>query len=168
MAREDVFSTFDNEVKNRHNEMISDLESINVDDLKTQGVTLSFGGKTFKFTDLEVTDNNDVEEKIRLEFKQKLNEQQQRIRDKINQKINQLLMLHQNKQQEMERKEKRLKQQLEEAALMPDIKSSHMLKGLSVFKGNSNEELLWVYRATYNPRFILLSTDHGKEKKPIP
>lgn len=167
-ATSDVLSTFSSEVKARHDEMIKDLESINVDNLKTQGVTLSFGGKTFKFTDLEVTNNDDVEEKIRTEFKGKLNEQQQRIRDKINSKINQLLLMHQNKQQEMERKERRLKKKFEEAALMPEINTKHMIKGLSVFKGRSNEELLWVYRATYNPRFIIVSGTDNKLRKPIP
>jgi hypothetical protein len=44
---------FPEEVESRHREMLDDLDSINIDDLKSEGVTLSFGGKTFKFTDLE-------------------------------------------------------------------------------------------------------------------
>jgi type II secretory pathway component PulJ len=147
---------FPEEVESRHREMLDDLDSINIDDLKSEGVTLSFGGKTFKFTDLEIIQDESIEERLRKEFKEKLNVQQQRIRDKINSKINQLLLMHQNKQQELDRKEQQMKKKYSEAAMMPDITEAHMLKGLSVVKGSSNDELVWVYRAVYNPRFIVL------------
>lgn len=164
----DVFSKFEKEVKDRYNEMIKIIDSISTDDLKSNGVTLSFGGKTFKFTDLEIINDESVEKKLRNEFKDKINTQQQRIREKINSKINQLLLMHQNKQEEMDRKEKQMKKKYEEAALMPDINENHMLKGLSVVKGKSNDELLWVYRAIYNPRFVLVSNGGSKTKKAIP
>lgn len=168
-----VFNTFNSEVEKRHQEMIQDLESISVDDLKNEGLQLSIGGRTYKFTDLEVVDDKDIEEKLRREFKEKLNSQQQRIREKINQKINQLLLMHQQKQQEMDRKEAALKRQYQDAALMPDIKERHMLKGLSVVKGGHNDELIWVYRAVYNPRFIVYYdgigyTNRNKHRKRIP
>ena len=55
---------------------------------------------------------------------------------------------------------------------MPDITNKHMLKGLSVVKGSSNDELIWVYRAIYNPRFIIIYDDsyssNRKQRKPIP
>lgn len=152
----DVFNTFNAEVEARHKEMLDDLDDINLDNLKAEGVTLSFGGKTFKFTDLEIIQDENVEEKLRKEFKEKLNVQQQRIRDKINSKINQLLLMHQNKQQELDRKEQQMKKKYSEAAMMPDITEMHMLKGLSVVKGNANDELVWIYRAVYNPRFIVV------------
>jgi len=166
----DVFNTFNNEVETRHKEMLDDLESISVDDLKAEGVTLSFGGKTFKFTDLEIIQDESIEEKLRKEFKEKLNTQQQRIRDKINNKINQLLLMHQNKQQELDRKEEQLKRKYSQAAMMPDIDESHMLRGLSVVKGSHNDELTWIYRGIYNPRFIVIREGIGsnKKKKPIP
>jgi len=161
----DVFSTFDAEVKKRHNEMLVDLDSINEETLKSEGVTLSFGGKTFKFTDLQIIDDESLEVKIRNEFKEKINERQQRIRDKINQKINQLLLMHQNKQQEMERKEQQLRDKYEKAAMMPDINESHMLKGLSVVKGRQNDQLIWIYRAVYNPRFVIVYSDSFNNRK---
>ena len=164
---------FETEVNNRHKEMINILESIDIDTLKSDGVRLSIGGKTFKFKDLEVIDNENVEDKIRAEYKEKLNQQQQRIRDKINQKINQLLVMHQQKQKELDRKEEQLKQKYSQAAMMPEITSSHMNRGLSVAKGDSNNELIWVYRGVYNPRFIIYYpenkvSERNKKKKPIP
>lgn len=166
---DDVFTT---EVEKRHGEMLADLESISVDDLKAKGLTLSFGGKTFKFSDLEVVEDEALENKIRKEYKTKLNDQQQKIREKINQKINQLLMMHQQKQQELDRKEAAMKRKYAQTAMMPDITETHMLKGLSVVKGGSNDELTWVYRGVYNPRFVAhvdgSRYDHNKTRKAIP
>ncbi len=174
MPNNDVFSTFENEVESRHKEMIDELESISVDNLKAEGVTLSFGGKSFKFKDLEIIEDETLEQKIKKEFKDKLNTQQAKIREKINAKINQLLLMHQQKTTELERKEQQMKRKYADAAMMPDITENHMLKGLSVVKGAMNDELTWVYRAVYNPRFIVIYEDGSaysgskKKRKPIP
>jgi hypothetical protein len=166
----DVFST---EVKSRHDQMISELESINIDDLKAEGLRISLGGKTFTFKDVEVVADESVEDRIRNEFKDKLNTQQQRIREKINAKINQLLVMHQQKQREMDRQAEQMKKKFAESAMMPDLDESHLARGLSVVKGSSNNSLVWVYRATYNPRFIIhypgnTVREGNKVKKPIP
>ena len=164
--------SFEGDIEQRHKEMLDDLESISIEDLQSSGVSLSFGGKTFKFSDLEIIRDETLEDKLKKEYREKLNEQQQRIRKKINAKINQLLLMHQQKQQELDRKELALKSKYQKAAMMPDITEKHMLKGLSVVKGAANDESIWIYRATYNPRFILVvntSRLHSKkEKKPIP
>lgn len=168
----DVFNTFNAEVEKRHKEMIDDLQSISVDDLKSEGLQLTIGGRTYKFTDLEVVENEGLEDKLRKEFKEKLNSQQQRIRDKINQKINQLLVMHQQKQQEMDRKEQQMKRKYAEAAMMPEISETHFGKGLSVIKGSSNDKLVWIYQGVYNPLFISMmdgdSYSRKRKKKRIP
>jgi hypothetical protein len=105
------------EVEKRQQEMLIDLESISVDNIKAEGIILSFGGKSFKFKDLEVIKDESIEDRLRKEFKTKLNDQQQKIRDKINIKINQLLQMHQQKQNELDRKEEILKKK--------SYKSSH-------------------------------------------
>lgn len=160
--------TFKKDVSNKHKEMLAILETINIDDLRSEGLSLSFGGKTFKFADVELVDNGEELEKIRQDFKDKLNDQQSRIRDKINSKINQLLVIHQNKQQELERKEKELRKKYSEAAMMPDITKTHAVKGLSVIKGNNNDELIWIYKAVYNPKFIIIPDSRKKHRKAIP
>jgi hypothetical protein len=165
-----VFNTFSDEVKSREEEMLELLDSISVDDLKAEGLSLSFGGRTFKFSDVEIMEDETIEEKLRKEFKEKLNTQQQRIREKINAKVNQLMLMHQNKQQEMDRKEAALKRKYSTAAMMPDINESHMLRGLSVVKGSSNDELTWIYRGVYNPRFVVITEGYrrNKTRKAIP
>ncbi len=167
---DDVFTT---EVKKRHQEMLDELESIDVDSIKSEGLRISLGGKTFTFKDVEVVADESVEDRIRAEYKGKLNDQQQRIRSKINEKINQLLVMHQQKQRELDRKEEQMKKKFAETAKMPDIGENHMAQGLSVVKGTSNNSLVWIYHAVYNPRFLIYYpentySDRNKMKKPIP
>lgn len=167
-----TFPTFEDDVQSRHKEMLDMLESITIDDLKSDGISLSFGGKSFKFTELEIIQNENLEDKIKKEYRAKLNEQQQRIRKKINTKINELYLMHQQKQQELDRKEKQLKLKYQNSAMMPEITEKHLLKGLSVVKGRNNDEITWIYRGIYNPRFVLVVSNQDyrsrKTKKPIP
>ena len=160
--------SFESDIESRHKEMLDLLDSINPDDIKAEGVTLSFGGKSFKFKELEIFEEVDLEAKLRKEFKYKLNTQQQRIREKINGKINQLLLMHQQKQQDLDRKEKELKKQYSNAAMMPDIHERHMVQGLSVVKGSSNNELIWIYRGIYNPKYIIKYVSGSKKRQIIP
>jgi len=167
---DDVFTT---EVNKRHEQLIADLDSIDIDNLKSEGLRISLGGKTFTFKDVEIVADESVEERIRNEFRTKLNDQQQRIREKINSKINQLLVMHQQKQRELDRKEEQMRKKFAETAKMPDLDESYIARGLSVVKGRSNNSLVWIYRATYNPRFIIhypnnSVSDRNKVKKPIP
>ena len=60
-----VFSNFADEVQSRHKEMLDELETISIDDLKSDGVSLSFGGKTFKFTELEIIQDESLEDKLK-------------------------------------------------------------------------------------------------------
>ena len=64
-----VFSNFADEVQSRHKEMLDELETISIDDLKSDGVSLSFGGKTFKFTELEIIQDESLEDKLKKEYR---------------------------------------------------------------------------------------------------
>lgn len=147
--------TFEDEVQEHKDEMIEVLESISIEDIKTEGLSLNFGGKTFRFKDLDIVEEKSLEEKIRGEFRGKLNTQQQRIRDKINTKINQLLTMHQQKQNELDRKERQLQDKYNNAAMMPDITYTHAKKGLMVVKNEgSHDELLWLFRGKYQCKYF--------------
>ena len=155
--------SFEDSVQERQDEMMGILERITLDDIKAKGLSLNFAGKTFKFTDMEVVDDDDIEDTIRQEFREKLNDQQQRIREKINKKINQLLTMHQQKQNELERKERQLQDKYANAAMMPDITYDHAKKGLMVVKNEGNhDELLWLFRGRYQVKYFKKS----RVKKP--
>lgn len=150
--------TFEDEVQDKKDEMVKLLEGISLGNIQSSGLSLSFGGKTFQFKDLQVIEEDDLEEKMRAEFRDKLNSQQQRIREKINTKVNQLLTMHQQKQNELERKERGLQAKYNNAAMMPDITYSHAKKGLMVVRNEGkNDELLWLFRGRYQCKFFLKS-----------
>jgi hypothetical protein len=156
-------TSFENQVQERKDEMIEVLEAITLDDIKDGGLSLNFAGKTFKFKDMEVVADDDLEDIIRGEFRAKLNAQQQRIREKINTKINQLLTMHQQKQNELERKERQLQQKYNNSAMMPDITYDHAKRGLMVVKNEGiHDELLWLFRGKYVVKFFKKS----RAKKP--
>lgn len=147
--------TFEDEVQEKKAEIVALLESIALDDIASKGLSLSFAGKTFQFKDLEVIEEDGLEEKLRSEFREKLNSQQQRIREKINTKVNQLLTMHQQKQNELERKERNLAAKYNNAAMMPDITYTHAKKGLMVVRNEGvNDELLWLFRGRYQCKFL--------------
>lgn len=158
--------TFEDEVQEKKDEMVKLLEGISLENINANGLTLSFGGKTFQFKDLQVVNEDDLEEKMRAEFRDKLNSQQQRIREKINTKVNQLLTMHQQKQNELERKERSLAAKYSNAAMMPDITYSHAKKGLMVVRNEGkNDELLWLFRGRYQCKWFLKS--RSKKAKAI-
>jgi hypothetical protein len=159
--------TFKDEIDDRKKELIDTLESITLEEMETSGLSLNLGGKTFRFSEVEVIEDENLEEKIRTEFRAKLNSQQQRIREKINTKINQLLTIHQQKQNEFDRKERSLQAKYNNAAMMPDITYDHAKKGLMVVKGsdNNHDELHWLLRGRYQVKFFLKS--RAKKAKAI-
>lgn len=161
---------FEKDINEKKEEMFKILESIGIGDLENKGFNISFAGKTFRFSDVEIIDDGNIEKIVREEYKGKLNQQQQNIREKLNNKINQLLLIHQTKQHELDKKEDDLKRKYSQAAMMPDINEQHACKGLSVVKGSSNDEICWIYRGIYNPRFIIYKDDAigRKVKKPLP
>ncbi len=155
--------SFEEEVQAKKQEMVDLLESITPDEVNSNGLSLTFAGKTFQFKELEIVESDDLEDKLRAEFREKLNSQQQRIREKINTKVNQLLTMHQQKQNEFERKERQLQAKYNNAAMMPDITYNHAKKGLMVVRmEGKNDELVWLFRGRYQCKFFLKS----RAKKP--
>jgi len=145
-----------------HKEMIKILEGISVDDITTKnGVSIQVGNKIFKFNGLEVIPSDNIESIIRNEFRDLINDQQQKIREKINQKIGQLMTMYNQKQNELTRKENELVKKYSNAANMPEIGLSHIDKGISVCKAETGF-LNWIYRGVYNPKFINMETSTGR------
>ena len=159
--------SFKDEINDRKKELIDTLESITLEEMEASGLSLNLGGKTFRFSGVEVIEDENLEEKIRTEFRAKLNTQQQRIREKINTKINQLLTIHQQKQNEFDRKERSLQAKYNNAAMMPEITYEHAKKGLMVIRGegSNHDELHWLLRGRYQVKFFKKS--RAKKAKAI-
>ena len=74
--------------------------------------------------------------------------------------------MHQQKQNELERKERNLAAKYNNAAMMPDITYDHAKKGLMVVRNaGKNDELLWLFRGRYQCKFFKKS--RAKKSKAI-
>jgi hypothetical protein len=139
-------------------EMMDILEGISIDNISShEGISIQIGSKTFQFKGIDVLETKDIESRIRNEFKDKINAQQQNIREKINQKIAQLMTMYNQKQIELDRKEKDIIRKYSNYSVMPELNLEHVVSGLSVTKGSGTSGLVWVYKGCYNPKFIINS-----------
>lgn len=134
-------------------EMLRDIEGVSVDDINLNGFTIRNGSKILK---LEVTGIEDVtmDQEIREEFRLKLGEKLASIKDRLNQKITEVVQYTTQIRMEAERKERELEDKLRRAQPMPDVMMDHAKKGLSVIKGSSKDELIWLVQGIYWPKTI--------------
>lgn len=130
-----------------------DLNSVDVDKIKIEGMSIRIGGKIVLIKSIEESPLT-IEDEIRSEFKEKINEQQKIVRDKVNFKINEIIEFHNQKRIEYKRKEEELEKKLKDCRVMPDITFSHAEKGLSIVKGSGNNDLIWLVQGIYWPKYV--------------
>lgn len=140
--------------------VFTDLEEVDIDKIKTDGMSLRIGGKLVIFKSIEENPIT-VEEEIRQELRVKINSQQKIIRDKINKKISEMMEYHNQVKREYKRKEQKLEQTLANSVSMPEVTLDHAQRGLSVLKGNRGE-IIWLVQGIYWPKSV---DDKPIEKK---
>jgi len=139
-------------------DMYKTLDKINIDEIKTEGITIRSGKRLVKLQvvlDQEIS----VEDDIREEFRVKLRDKLQEIKDRINQKISEMVEMTNRVRIEADRKENDLKEQLRKATPMPDITLEYAKKGISVVKGRDRGEYIWLVQGMYAPKTV--------DRKPI-
>lgn len=139
--------------KNDIDEMFGYLDTIDVNNIRTEGLTIRAGEKVLK---LEVVSESPIPEvdEIREEFRKKLTEQLQKIKEKINTKITETSNFVSGLKREYERKERELKNRLSKSQPMPDVFMSHAQKGLSLVKGDRKDTMHWLVQGIYWPKQI--------------
>ena len=138
--------------------MFDDLDGVNVDDIKTNGITIRSGDKLVKLQ-VVLEEPITVEQEVREEFRQKLSAKLQEIKNRLNTKVTEMVEMTSRIRIESERKETDLKEKLRKAKPMPDITWRHARQGISVIKGERADELIWLVRGVYAPKFV--------DRKPI-
>ena len=134
-------------------EMFEDLDGIKVDEIQTNGITIRSGNKLIKL-EVALEEEITVEDEIREEFRQKLAAKLQEIKNRLNHKVTEMVELTSRIRIEAERKEADLKRKLRESKPMPEITWRHAQSGISVVKGQRRDELVWLVRAVYAPKFV--------------
>lgn len=139
-------------------EMISQIDTVSMDQIKLNGMTIRCGRELVKLTVSGVEDLT-MEDEIREELRLKLGEKLASIKDRLNEKITEVVQYTNQIRIEAERKEKELEQKIRNAKPMPDVHMSHAKRGLSVIKGDGRDELIWFVQGIYWPKTI--------DRKPI-
>jgi len=127
------------------------LDDINIDNIKSEGMTVRIGGRLVK---LEFTEETSLpEDEIRAEYSAKLTEKLQAIKNVVNKKISEMSYMVEQNRIDFEEKERNLQVRLSSANLMPDITYEQAKAGLSVVKGHpsyrENDVLTWLYQGVY-------------------
>lgn len=149
-------------------EMYDMIDSINVDDLKSEGLTIRQGNKLVK---LEVVHEEDIsiEDEIRHELAGQLSERMEEIKKRLNQRLKDALEMADQVKRECERKERELRNQIRNKQLMPDITEAHAKRGISVVKGDGANSYIWLVRGVYWPKYyITQKTDDRGEAIVVP
>jgi len=132
--------------------VLDDLDEVDIDKIKTEGMSLRVGNKLVVFKSVEENPIT-VEDEIRNELREKINSQQKIIRDKINAKISEMIEYFNQVKKEYRRKEQKLEQTLANSISMPEVTFDHARRGLSVLKGNKGE-IIWLVQGIYWPKTI--------------
>jgi hypothetical protein len=120
--------------------------------VSASNVLLSLGGVTFKLEAVDI--NKGIEDIIKEEYRTKINQKMEHIRNVVNEKLTEVTSLIVNAKADFEDREEELKRKLREALSMPDITFRHMEAGLSVSRGDERDMLAWVYQAVYAPKYV--------------
>lgn len=141
-------------LKNIESSMLQTLKgSIDVDKITAEGISLRIGNRLIKFT-LESDNTLDIEDEIRKEFRDKVSKRLEQLGEIIQSKMNEVSSIVSSYKKEFDRKEKLLTDELKASAKMPNISLAHAMKGLSIVKGSNKDEIVWLYKGIYYPRFI--------------
>lgn len=149
---------YNSKLEKHESDMFNLINNFNIDDIKNNKVNLRIGNVLYDLTVSKDTIEFD-EGKIRQEFESKINERLTKIREVIKNQMKDVSTLVSTVQSEFDRKEKTLKDMLAKTSPMPNVTIDHARKGLSVFKGTGSNEIQWLVRRTYCPKFI--------DRKPI-
>jgi len=144
------------------------LSSIDLSDVKANGIQLQVGGQLLKFGLAEETTTTS-EEEIKEDLKTQVNAKFSQIKEAVNVKLFEIKQSIEEGNRENEirleraladanERESQAKRKLEDNTLMPDITSRHAKQGLSVVKAHSNDygsaenSYIWLFSGTYWPK----------------
>jgi len=133
--------------------MFGKLDSVDIDNIKTEGVSMRIGDKIVKLTVASESKITEIDE-IKDEYRKKINEQQKTIKQKINEKITELRDYHNSLKNTLSQKEMEIKKLMKDNVPMPEVNFNHAQKGLSVVKGNHSGELIWLVQGIFWPKYI--------------
>lgn len=128
------------------------LGGLDVDKIKTQGLTIRIGNKVLKFD--AISEEESIENEIREEFRNILVQKIKIIRDDVSKKINEMANFVSTIKRDSENVRKDYERKIISLCSMPEITFDHARKGLSVVKGSHTNSLVWLVQGVYWPKTV--------------
>lgn len=160
--------SLDERAKAALNEMYEIVDTVDIEGIKADGITIRNGAKLIK---LEVVHEEkiSIEDEVRQEIAQHVGAKMEEIKHRLNQRLNDALDMTEAVRIECETKERELRKQLKNAQLMPNITKKDAEKGISVVKGSGPESYIWLIRGIYWPKYYITNkVDAHKESIVVP
>jgi hypothetical protein len=144
---------FEKYVKNKKTELDSIMETFDINEIKSKGVSLRIGNKVIQLA-VDKEETLSLEDEILKELGEKIKEKNDIIKKQVNDKVNEIAKYTLTVQKEFNKKEKELERRIKNAKLMPEINFEHAKRGLSIVSGNRSNRLFWLVNGIYWPKYI--------------
>lgn len=157
------------ELERKYKETLEDVDGtiseLNIEDLKSEGITVRSGDKVIKFEFMKEESITSIEDDIRAELKDRLTEKLKGVRSKVIEKLDNMSVYVETLKKELESKKKEYDRKISSSNLMPDISSEHAMQGLSVVRDSGSsrsDSYMWLFQAVYWPKYIEKVTNSGE------
>jgi RimJ/RimL family protein N-acetyltransferase len=147
--------------------MFEQLDNIDVDAVKLDGVTLRMGNRILKLV-VDEDSPAEVEDQVREEFREKIASKLTVIKQNINDKVEEMSNFVNTLRNDYERKEIEIQKRLDNVIAMPDMRHDDIYSGLSVARGSYSNEYYWLVQGIYWPKYVDgRAIEHNYTKKMI-
>jgi len=126
-------------------------QNIDVSTIENDGITVRSGSKVLKLEVTETREHDDIEEQIRQEMREKVNERLAVIRDKVNEKIQEVVQLAEHVKKDYVKAKQKYEKKMNELEQMPEVTLEDAKKGLSVIKGDEPNSYYWLVVGSFAP-----------------
>jgi len=142
------------ELQETREKIIDYINKIDISDVKSNEISIRIGNEVIVFSQSNKYNLSSIEEEIREELKDKVNEKLKAIGEKLKERIEYASNMIDTYKSTYEIEKKKLEEKIKNAFIMPEITLEHAKKGLSVVRGNRNDEFIWIMNGVYNPKFV--------------
>jgi hypothetical protein len=126
--------------------------SLNVDDLKNEGLSVRSGNKLFKLSIVETEEipTDEIKKEFSIQYQEAVSDMKKEFEDYKQS----LKIAFDIEKKEMERIKINCEQELKKVNKLPNITLKHAEQGLFVVNNNNNDGLTWFFKCVYAPKFL--------------
>ena len=148
-----IDSDVDKVLKSKMDSIHMEIKDVDVDDIKTEGISVRLGNRVLKF----VVDKDtpiSIEDELKEEYKKSIIKKLTDISKSIEIKVNSMSTYISNIKNDYEQKKRILNDKMQNVSLMPNVNIEHACQGLSLVKGAHADSLIWFVQGIFWPKYV--------------